>query len=125
MAPNAMKSFLQTLFGQRLRPGDRVRVSGGHETAPRWLNGKEAYFGSFLGFIPGQSSEPAAIIQLDEPVVFGDITGSFLIMELRFVGARWAHHETVHLELCESLPPNKGSRERLSRGYSVHRSDGQ
>ena len=107
-----MKSFWSWLARDRLRLGSRVRLFGGYSQKPEWLNGKEAHFGACVAFIPGQNTQPAAVIELDAPASFKGSSGSFIVLELRYVGARWLRHETVHAELCSSMPENKPSNER-------------
>ena len=97
-------SFLANLLGRRLRIGDRVRLAGGYDMEPKWLSGRNACFGDCVGFIPGENNQLAAIVCLDEPVTFDGVTGSYLVLRLRYVGARWANHETVHLELFTAPP---------------------
>ncbi|MBF6024005.1 hypothetical protein [Lysobacter niastensis] len=98
-------SFIANLFGRRLRVGDRVRLEGGYDMEPRWLNGQSAYFGLCVDFIPGDAGRPAAVVQLEKAITFDGAQGNFLVLRLRYVGARWAKREVVHLELFSS-PPN-------------------
>jgi hypothetical protein len=107
-----MKSLLSWLAKNQLKVGDRVRLFGGYSHPPEWLNGKEAHHGACVAFIPGQNAQPAAVIELDAPASFQGSSGSFVVLELRYVGARWKRHETVHAELCSSAPENKPSKER-------------
>lgn len=97
-------SFITSLLGFRLRMGDRVRLAGGYDTQPRWLDGRAAYFGECISFIPGENGRSAAVIRLDEPITFDSVTGSYVVLRLRYVGARWAKHETVHVELFTEPP---------------------
>jgi len=97
-------SFIANLLGLRLRVGDRVRLGGGYDMEPKWLNGKSAYFGQCVGFIPGQNGQSAAVVQLETAITFDGVTGSFVVLRLRYVGARWAKGEVVHVELFSSLP---------------------
>jgi hypothetical protein len=71
---------------------------------PKWLNGRNAYFGECVGFFPGENGQSAAIIRLDDPITFDGVTGSYVALRLRYVGARWASRETVHLELFTTPP---------------------
>jgi hypothetical protein len=97
-------SFLANLLGHRLRAGNRVRLDGCYDMEPKWLNGRIAHFGECVGFIQGENGQSAALIRLDEPVTSNGVTGSHLVLRLRYVGARWANRETVHLELFTSPP---------------------
>jgi len=84
--------------------GDRIRLSGGYEMEPRWLAGKDCYFGTVVEFIPGQNQTPATVVKLDEPIIFNDTTGDIVILELRYEGAKWGKKGTVHIELCNFVP---------------------
>ena len=97
-------SWIANLLGLRLRPGDRVRLSGGYDMEPRWLNGCHSYFGECIGFIPGANGQLAAVIRLDRSISFDSMTGSYVVLQLRYVGARWSKHETVHVELFTEPP---------------------
>jgi len=91
----------------KLNTGDRIRIGGGYDMAPQWLNGKQYYTGTVKAFIPGQNDMPAAVIELDEAAVFENIVGKYLILELRYEGAEWKEQETVHVELCDFMPEEK------------------
>jgi hypothetical protein len=58
-------------------------------------------------FIPGQDNAPAAVVDLDEPIVVENLKGSTLILELRYVGAAWTSNGIVHVELCDFVPGSK------------------
>jgi hypothetical protein len=92
---------------QELRIGDRVRLGGGYDMEPKWLNGKEHYTGTVEAFIPGQNDTPAAIVELDEVAVCDDTRGSIVVLELRYVDAMWTSSEAVHVELCDFVPEAK------------------
>ena len=97
-------SWIASLLGRRLRIGNRVRLAGGYDMEPRWLDGREACFGECIGFIPRENGRTAAVIHLDEPLIFDSMTGSYVVLRLRYVGARWSKHETVHVELFTEPP---------------------
>ena len=67
---------------------------------PAWLGGRDSVEGVLQRFIPGQNSQPAALIRLDVPLACDGYTGSIVVLELRHVGAYWTNNETVHVELC-------------------------
>jgi hypothetical protein len=71
---------------------------------PKWLGGKDCYFGLIAEFIPGQNQNPAAVVKLDHQITFDETTGDIVILELRYKGAKWGRKETVHVELCNFVP---------------------
>lgn len=91
------------MFGT-LKVGDRVRLSGGYDMEPKWLAGQDYYLGTVEEFIPGQNQNQAAVVKLDNAITFDDMTGDIVVLELRYVGARWKQKETVHIELCDFMP---------------------
>jgi len=59
-------------------------------------------------------------VRLDGPLTAtGDVrgrreerTGTFLVLELRYVGQEWEPSGTVHVELCEAEPEDKAWADR-------------
>jgi len=96
----------------RLKVGDRVRIFGGYDMIPRWLCGGNEHIGTVILFMPGQNEETAAVIELDSPVTVEETTGDIIILELRYVGAKWQDRETVHIELCDFEPEPRPWKER-------------
>jgi hypothetical protein len=100
--------------------GARVEVSGGYDFEPGWLAGRSKVAGVVAKWIPGQNSQPACVVMLDEPLTAtGDVkgrrevrTGSFLVLETRYKGHEWEATGTVHLELCDFEPQEKPWAER-------------
>jgi len=90
-----------------LKEGDRIQIGGGYDMEPEWLGGRQHYYGTVKGFIPGQNETPAAVIELDEDASFDDVVGKYIILELRYVGSQWNEKETVHVELCDFKPEDK------------------
>ena len=86
-----------------LRPGSRLRLSGGY-WEPIWINGDSGDLGTLERFIPGQNTEPAAVVRLDAPLTVKDVTGAIVVLELRYVGQVWSNKGTVHVELCDFDP---------------------
>lgn len=101
-----------TAMFNTLKVGDRVRLSGGYDMDPKWLSGKECYVGRVTEFIPGQNKLPAAIVQLDSPIAFENTIGDIVVLELRYVGARWGRTDIVHVELCNFTPEAKSWKDR-------------
>jgi hypothetical protein len=96
----------------KLRVGDRVRLSGGYNMEPNWLQSGTEFFGEVSAFIPGQNEHPAAVIELDSPISVDGATGTILVLELRYKGASWGARNIVHLELCDFVPEPKAWRHR-------------
>jgi hypothetical protein len=87
-----------------LSRGDRVRLGGGYDMEPRWLQGNKGYLGPVLDFIPGQNEKSAAVVQLDHAITVDGVTGQIVVLKLRHGGARWDNRNTVHVELCDFYP---------------------
>jgi hypothetical protein len=101
------------IFGPNtLKVGDRVRLSGGYDMIPRWLCGKDEHIGTVTRFMPGQNQDLAAVVKLDSPITVEATTGDVVILELRYVGAKWKEKETVHIELCDFDPEPKSWKDR-------------
>jgi len=89
-----------------------VVVTGGYDYEPQWLGGSTSVQGVVLKWIPGQNVEPACVVLLAEPLTAGGLvgtdqeimTGSHLVLELRYEGQAWEGSGTVHVELCPSEP---------------------
>lgn len=96
----------------RLKIGDTLRLSGGHELEPPWYGERKERIGVVQRFIPGQNRTDAVVVALDEPIVFDGVIGQVAVLELRFVGARWGKTETVHIELCDFEPEEKTWKDR-------------
>jgi hypothetical protein len=88
-----------------LKVGDRVRLYGGYDTEPAW--GRNPLLGTVASFIPGQNDPPAAVVKLDNAVSAEGVTGDLIVLELRYVGARWRDTGIVHIELCDFVPEAK------------------
>jgi hypothetical protein len=97
---------------EKLQVGDRVQLSGGYDAGSTWLADKEAIYGRDAKFIPGQNTEPAALIKLDEPLTGDGVTGDFIVLELRYAETKWGPTETVHVELCDFEPEEKRWQDR-------------
>jgi len=97
---------------EKLKIGDRIQIGGGYDMEPKWLNEKENYTGVVKAFIPGQSESLAAVVELDEDIKFDDIVGNMIVLELRYVGAKWKKSEIVHVELCDFIPEEKSWKDR-------------
>jgi hypothetical protein len=94
-------------MNEAISEGDRVRMSGGYDMEPRWLQEQTHYLGRVSGFIPGQNDTPALVVELDSPISVEGMTGRILVLELRYVGAQWGATNIVHVELCDFQPELK------------------
>ena len=97
-------------LSRRLRPGDLIRISGGHEEPAPWLTGRSHVEGQVLGFVLGASAaETFAVVRLAETL---EVTrpvaarGAYAILGLRFRGARWGSREVVAVWLQQGAPPH-------------------
>lgn len=101
-----------------MRAGDRVRLYGGYDAPVPWLGGKEERTGTCIGFLSEEDKRTTAVVELDEPVACKGTTGKHVLLRLRYVGARWAKREIVHVELCDFLPDERTHKEK-KRGVWV------
>jgi hypothetical protein len=101
-------------IGRPLAPGQRVRVFGGYDTNPSWLqDDPDGYEGVVSGFIPGRNELPAAVIALDAPLFAGGIEGAFVVLEQAWEGIAWGQTSPrIHVELCNFTPEAKRWQER-------------
>jgi hypothetical protein len=94
--------------------GDRISVGGGYFNDPEWLSGRDSVSGQVHAWIPGHNDSPQCVVLLDETLTAtGDVggrreslTGTFLVLRLRYVGQVWEDSGIVHVELCSDEPPN-------------------
>jgi hypothetical protein len=92
--------------------GSRIKIFGGYAHPPQWLGNNEAVFGTVKNWIPGQNKSLACVVSLDRPLTAeGEVrgsrqimTGSYVVLETRYVGQGWEQSGTVHVELCEREP---------------------
>lgn len=104
----------------------KIEVSGGYDHEPQWLAGRDSVSGIVHDWIAGQNETLACVVLLDEPLTAtGDDggvrvtkTGSFLVLQLRYVGQEWDPTGTVHVELCDFSPQDVPWEER-TRGVWV------
>jgi hypothetical protein len=97
---------------RKLEVGHRIHLSGGYDMEPEWLGGGIGYFGQVVAFIPGQNKEPAAVVELDSPIEAAGAVGKFVVLELRYVEAKWEEGQPVHVELCDFMPESKRWQDR-------------
>ena len=92
-----------------LMQGNRIRLRGGYDYDPEFLNNppNKERVGKVIKFIPGQNEEQAAVVKLDFPITCRGLTGNYLVLELRYVGQTWVTDGPVHLELCDFVPEDK------------------
>jgi hypothetical protein len=84
--------------------GDSVKLYGGYDYDPKWLANGDHQIAKVIKFIPGQNSEPAAVVKLTAPITVDSVTGDILVLELRHQGAKWLKEGIVHIELCDFMP---------------------
>jgi hypothetical protein len=69
-------------MAEKLNIGDRVRVGGGYDMEPQWLDGRQYYAGKVKALIPGQNDMPAVVVVLAEDAAFEDYAGKYLVQNL-------------------------------------------
>jgi hypothetical protein len=89
---------------------------------PAWLAScPSGYTGTVVEFIPGQNTQPAAVVALDEELVLPHgagaahhpVRGRYLVLELGHVGTDWSTKEPrIHVELCDVRPPHRRWQDR-------------
>ncbi len=99
-----MTIFFKLLKKRRLKLGDKVKLYGGYDIPPEWLEGKDAYYGNVVGFILGPYKEEDVIIKLNEEISVGETKGQVMVLTLRYKGAIWGETEIVHLHLFDNIP---------------------
>jgi len=90
-----------------LKQGDRIHIGGGYDQEPAWLKGGSGYTGVVQEFFFVSNvvdKNEVALVQLDAPLSFNEITASQVMLSLRYVGARWGDNETCHVTLCTRKP---------------------
>jgi hypothetical protein len=99
-------------MNEDLTVGDRLRLSGGYDRDPQWLQGQQHRMATITRFIPGQNDAPAMVAHLDAPIAIDQITGQVVVLELRYKGASWDRTNTVHIELCDFEPEENTWKDR-------------
>jgi len=91
-----------------VRIGDKVFVTGGYDFA-EWLMGGEGYTGEAVGFLSeGNVQKKGLVLDLGNEVTIGKVTGRYLILSLRYVGATWEDEGIVHVVIAASIPDDTG-----------------
>jgi hypothetical protein len=98
-------SFLNK-FKKKIQIGTKIKLSGGYDFQPKWLNEVDHHLGTVSKFISGQNSQKAMVVILDKPINFDDVSGKVVVLELRHQGTYWVHSGVVHIELCNFTPEN-------------------
>lgn len=104
--------FVLMVTQDSLTIGDRLQLGGGYGPPPYWIFGKAGVRGTLTDFIPGQNETPAVVVQLDEPITGESTSGSTIVLELRYVGAKWGPTGVAHVELCDFVPEAKVWKDR-------------
>ena len=63
--------------------------------------------GTVVSFIPGQNTQSAVVVKLDERLEAGKAAGDYVVLQLRNTGAEWENTQVVHVELCNFEPEAK------------------
>jgi hypothetical protein len=111
-----------------LRPGRRLELFGGYdyyETGgkPRWLNGRDCYRATFLGFVScGENAIAAALVELDEVIEVPGHTGRYGILLPRHIGLdsfAWGLMEDTVAVYVAEAPPEEMSFIRWDRASAA------
>ncbi len=95
-------------FRRPLNVGDRVRIRGGYEDPPEWLQGRGAITGRVVALIPESDGRSAAEVALDSPLSASQTSYTAALLRLRYKDARWTHRGVVHVELWAASPSEAG-----------------
>jgi hypothetical protein len=88
-----------------LSVGDRVKIDGGYDIDPSWLQGGGGYEGIIEDFLTRHDGRGMdALVRLAAPVTLKGVTGSLVLLSLRYESAKWEGRPTVHVVLCSELP---------------------
>ncbi len=89
----------------RLQAGDRIKLFGGYDMYPLWLQDRTHYFATVLGFfdneIEGRDGDLrlSATIEFEEEIEFKGLTGKFGFIMGRWEGQQWLRTGVVHVHL--------------------------
>jgi hypothetical protein len=111
----AALSPILSVFGcgeKQIGVGTKLKLWGGYDMEPRWLMGRDCHTGAVERLIPGQNEAPALVVRLDSPITVDGVTGELIVLELRYVGAKWVGEGVAHVELCDFEPEEKTWSER-------------
>jgi hypothetical protein len=87
--------------------GDQIRLSGGNDMNPQWLQGRKEHYARVIAFLPTNSkkrSSPerfSALIEFDEFIEFEGMTGKFGVLDFRYVEQVWENTGPVHVFLLK------------------------
>ena len=91
-----------------LKPGDRIRLSGGYDPQPQWLRGREAHRARVVRFVDNKMKQRrgderlSALVEFDEELEFEGLRGKYGMLLLRYRGQCWEHSGTVHVNLLDT-----------------------
>lgn len=87
-----------------LRTGDRIRLSGGYDSKPTWLDSRASVDGEVLAFIADATPMKSALVRLTSPISVDGFTSEIVALHLRYLHSRWGQREIVHVELLDGIP---------------------
>ena len=111
---------VRVLFGRSLKVGDKVRLSGGYD-GPTWINGSVFIDGEVVGFIKKNPDTKLTVVHLERTIKAKSVEGDYLVLSLRYVGAKWIRSEIVHVELFDSLPQEGGKSGVWIESHAVYK----
>jgi hypothetical protein len=118
-----MRPFYVLEHGRKLAVGQRIQLSGGYDgAASKWLGGASVLTGTVAGFINNAGSPPSMLATLDAAHTVNGVSGSRVLLRLRFARAEWRQHEVVHVVLLPDgvePQPEAGLHVESHASYSV------
>ena len=92
---------------KKLKPDDRIHLSGGYDQEPRWLNDGNGYGAVVLRFfdnkIEGRSGDErlSVAIEFDDVLEFEGVKGKFGVLLGRWQDQKWITKGVSHVHLTD------------------------
>ena len=90
-----------------MKIGDRIRLFGGYDMEPQWLQGRNEYFANVLSYLDNNderrsvAGQVSALIEFDESIEFAGISGKYGLVDLRYSNQSWENSGPVHVTLLK------------------------
>ncbi len=93
------------LYGKKLKPGDRLYLSGGYAMNPEWLGSNQGYSASVINYLPTNGPDPNLLIQFDHPIITSEFKSDLAVLQLRWEEDSWLEAGVVHVNLLDAASP--------------------